>query len=131
MGGDRDAEAIRAAGANLRRAGPGWRLARWDARRLPLAGHSVDRIVCNPPFGVQLGEPWSTGPLYRELANECDRVLTPGGRAVILVGDATLWHPAATAVGWRSTRRVRVRLLGQRAEVSVWRKPAAEDSMTE
>jgi 23S rRNA G2445 N2-methylase RlmL len=131
MGGDRDAEALRAAGANLRRAGPGWRLARWDARRLPLADHSVDRIVCNPPFGVQLGEPWSIGPLYRELASECDRVLTPGGRAVLLVGDATLWHPAATAVGWRSSRRVRVRLLGQRAEVSVWRKPTAEDSMTE
>jgi tRNA (guanine6-N2)-methyltransferase len=131
LGGDRDADAMRAAGANLRRAGPGWRLVRWDARRLPLASASIDRIVCNPPFGVQLGEPWAIAPLYRDLAGECDRVLTPGGRMVVLVGDATLWHPAAAAVGWRATRRLRIRILGQRAELSVWRKAAAEDSMTQ
>jgi 23S rRNA G2445 N2-methylase RlmL len=130
LGGDRDADAVRAAGANLRRAGPGWRLARWDARRLPLADRSVDRIVCNPPFGVQLGEPWAIGLLYRDLARECDRVLTPGGRMVALVGDARLWQPAAAAVGWRATRRVRIRVLGQPAVISVWRKASAEDSMT-
>jgi tRNA (guanine6-N2)-methyltransferase len=131
LGGDRDADAIRAAAANLRRAGPGWKLVRWDARRLPLADRSVDRIVCNPPFGVQLGDPDSIGPLYRALAAECDRVLKPEGRAVVLVADAAMWQPAATGVGWRARRRLRIRVLGQPAEMSVWRKPAEEDSMTE
>lgn len=129
LGGEWDADAIRAAAANLRRAGPGWRLARWDARRLPLADQSVDRLVCNPPFGVQLGEPGSIGPLYRQLAHEGDRVLRAGGRAVVLVGDPTLWHPAAKSVGWRLARRVRLRVLGQSAEMSVWRKPSADDTM--
>ena len=80
------AVAVQAAAANLRTAGPGWRLARWDARRLPLADRSVDRVITNPPFGVQLGEPEEIGPLYRAVVAEADRVLRPGGRAVFLVG---------------------------------------------
>jgi tRNA G10 N-methylase Trm11 len=131
LGGDADADAVRASAVNLRRAGPGWRLTRWDARRLPLAAESIDRVVCNPPFGVQMGEPSAVRPLYRALAVELNRVLRAGGRAVVLVGDAALWHPAAAAVGWRSARRLRVRILGQPAEMSVWRKPAAQDTMSD
>jgi 23S rRNA G2445 N2-methylase RlmL len=130
LGGDLDPAAVRAAAANLRPVGPGWRLARWDARRLPLAGTSVDRIVCNPPFGVQLGEPGEIGPLYRALVAEGDRVLRPGGRAVLLVGRGALLQPAAAAAGWRPQRRLRLRVLGQPAELSVWRKPEAGDTMT-
>jgi 23S rRNA G2445 N2-methylase RlmL len=130
LGGDIEPAAVRAAAANLRAVGPGWRLARWDARRLPLPAASVDRVVCNPPFGVQLGEPGRIGPLYRALVAECDRVLRPGGRAVLLVGEAALLHPPAAAAGWRAVRRVRLRVLGQPAEASVWRKPEPADTMT-
>src|SRR5262245_43428539 len=70
LGGDLDPPAVRAAAANLRHVGPGWRLARWDACRLPLPTASVDRVVCNPPFGVQLGDPDRIGPLYRALVAE-------------------------------------------------------------
>ena len=110
-------------------AGPGWRLARWDARRLPLANASADRVVTNPPFGVQLGEPEDIGPLYRAVVAEADRVLRPGGRAVFLVGTGALLQPVAAGAGWRLQRRVRLRVLGQPAELSVWRKPATADSM--
>src|SRR5437763_139711 len=130
LGGDWDVEAVRAAAANLRRAGPGWRLARWDARRLPLANASADRVVTNPPFGVQLGDPGEIGPLYRAVVAEADRVLRPGGRAVFLVGTGALLQPAAGAVGWRPQRRVRLRVRGQLAGLSVWRKPAAADNIT-
>lgn len=129
IGGDRELEAVRAAAINLRKAGPGWRLANWDAGRLPLASGSISRIVCNPPFGVQLGDPETVGPLYRRFAVEANRVLVSGGRAVVLVGDAALWHPAAASVGWSAGRRLRIRILGQPAELSVWRKPAARDTM--
>jgi tRNA (guanine6-N2)-methyltransferase len=130
IGGDMDRAAVQAAAGNLRAAGPGWRLARWDARRLPLADASADRIVTNPPFGVQLGDPADIVPLYRAVVAEADRVLRPGGRAVFLVGTGALLQPAATNVGWRAQRRVRLRVLGQPAELSVWRKPAAVDSIT-
>jgi 23S rRNA G2445 N2-methylase RlmL len=127
-GGDIDPAAVRAAADNLRRLGPA-RLARWDARRLPLPGASVDRVVTNPPFGKQLGEPAEIGPLYRDLAREWDRVLRPGGRAVVLVAEAGLLRQAVRAVGWRPTRQLRVRVLGQPAELSVWRKPERADTI--
>ena len=56
-------------------------------------------------------------------------MLRPGGRAVLLVGEAALLQPAAAAVGWRALRRLRLRVLGQPAELSVWRKRPAADSI--
>src|SRR5438105_1408482 len=85
-GGDLDAGALRATGPNLRRLGRVL-LTRWDARHLPLPDQSVDRILCNPPFGKQLGRPEDIGPLYRRFLSECERVLRPRGRAVLLASD--------------------------------------------
>src|SRR5437868_6264730 len=73
LGGDLEPSAVRAAAANLRAVGPGWRLARWDARRLPLPAARIDRVVCNPPFGVQLGE--TAMPVYP--CPECGAQLRP------------------------------------------------------
>jgi hypothetical protein len=80
---------------------------------------------------VQLGDPEEIGPLYRAVVAEADRVLRPGGRAVFLVGTGALLQPPAAAARWRPQRRLRLRVLGQPAELSVWRKPEAADSMTE
>ena len=124
LGGDLDPAAVRAAAANLRRLGPA-RLARWDAGRLPLPPGSVDRIVSNPPFGKQLGEPETIAPLYRRALREYDRVLRPNGRAVLLAGDAAKVRTAANAVGWQALRQLTVRILGQAATVTVWRKGGA------
>jgi 23S rRNA G2445 N2-methylase RlmL len=122
-GGDIEQGAVRAASANLRKLGRAL-LARWDATRLPLAGDAADRILCNPPFGKKLGEPEDIGPLYRRLLPEFARVLKPGGRAVLLAGDQDALTAAARTAGLRSERLLPVRLLGQRAVVSVWRKDA-------
>jgi 23S rRNA G2445 N2-methylase RlmL len=122
LGGDRDRGAIRAAAANLRRGGVGL-LARWDATRLPLADGCIDRIVCNPPFGKQLGTPAEIGPLYRATVAECQRVLRPGGVAVLLAAEAAALKEAARLAGWKPLRQVPVQVLGQRALISVWRKP--------
>lgn len=121
FGGDVDPTALRAAGANLRRIGRAM-LTRWDARQLPLPEGSIDRIVSNPPFGVQLGEPEEIAPLYRQVVTECDRVLKRHGIAVLLVSDWEALKDAASAAGWRSLRRLRVRVLGQMAVATVWRK---------
>jgi tRNA (guanine6-N2)-methyltransferase len=120
-GGDQDAAPLRAAAANLRRLDK-VHLARWDATRLPLADRSVDRIVSNPPFGKQLSRPEEVGPLYRQMMLEYERVLRPGGRAVLLAADAAALNDAARAVGWQRQRQLRVRVLGLPATVSVWRK---------
>jgi tRNA G10 N-methylase Trm11 len=125
-GGDLELNALRAAAANLRKLGKA-KLARWDARRLPLADLSVDRILSNPPFGKQLGRPEDIGPLYRRMIPAYDRVLRPGGIAVLLVSDPEPLQDAARAAGWKRLRRLRVRVLGQPAAVTVWQKPASRE----
>jgi 23S rRNA G2445 N2-methylase RlmL len=123
VGGDLDRQAVSAAATNLSRLGrPG--LAQWDARRLPLAPGSVDRVLCNPPFGKQLSSPEEVGPLYREMVRELDRALRPGGLAVLIVSDGPALRRAARPVGWVSERRFGVRILGQPSFLSVWRKPS-------
>lgn len=122
LGGDIEHGAVHAAQANLRRLGANY-LARWDARRLPLANESVDRILSNPPFGKQLGDPNTLGRLYRQMLLEYDRVLAPGGKAVFLVSEGQiLFDAAAPLAHWRRVRLVRVQVLGQSALISVWRK---------
>ena len=121
LGGDLEKAALRAAGPNLRRLGP-VSLTRWDARSLALADESVDRLVCNPPFGKQLSSPEEIRPLYRGLMREWNRVLKPRGQAVLLVSDAGALREATAPVDWKFARQLRVRVLGQPAFMSVWRK---------
>lgn len=129
-GGDLDFSAVRAAAVNLRRVGPAL-LSRWDATRLPLASAEVDRIVSNPPFGKQLSSPEAVVPLYNAMLREYDRVLRPGGLAVLLVSAAAVLRSAARTVAWKEQRKVLLRVLGQPATVTVWRKPGSWDSMNE
>jgi 23S rRNA G2445 N2-methylase RlmL len=121
-GGDQEANAVRAAESNLRRLGPA-RLERWEAGRLPLDDASADRIVSNPPFGKQLSRPEDVGPLYRRVLPEYDRVLKPGGLAVLLVSEDAPLRDAARGAGWKLVRQLDVRVLGQPAVIIVWRKP--------
>jgi 23S rRNA G2445 N2-methylase RlmL len=122
LGGDRDRHTVRAALTNLRRLGP-MGLACWDAVQLPLTDNCVDRVLCNPPFGVQLLDPETIRPLYRGLVREADRVLVPGGRAVVVVADVRPLRDAASKAKWKPLRQVPVRVLGQRATILVFRKP--------
>jgi 23S rRNA G2445 N2-methylase RlmL len=119
IGGDIEVSALRAAGPNLRPLGQA-SLFRWDATRLPLASQSVDRIVCNPPFGKQLVSPEMIPGLYRRLVQEWQRVLRPRGQAVLLVSDFAALGKAAAEVRWRMGETVRLQVLGQRAAISVW-----------
>jgi tRNA (guanine6-N2)-methyltransferase len=124
LGGDIDPNAIFCSDQNLGRRG-GVKLERWDSTELPLGAESVDRIVCNPPFGKQLSTPEQIVPLYNEAVPEWDRVLRPGGRAVLLASEQDVLREAIANVGWVAQRQLRVRVLGQQATVSVWQKPDA------
>jgi len=122
LGGDLERNAVRAAQANLRRLKPGL-IAHWDARQLPLPDASVDRIISNPPFGKQIGDPGTIGPLYRAMVSEYQRVLKPGASAVLLTSETRLLKEVAQEVGWKMERQVSVIVLGQKAGITVWRKP--------
>ena len=122
LGGDIDANAMFVTGQNLRHVGPA-HLARWDARRLPLPSDSIDRVVSNPPFGKQLESIDQIPPLYAACAREWDRVTRPGGRAVFLVMEQDALETPLQALGWKPTRKLKVRVLGQAAILSAWQKP--------
>jgi 23S rRNA G2445 N2-methylase RlmL len=124
LGGDIDKTAVHNATSNLSRLGEieaRW----WDARELPLGDAAVDHVITNPPFGKQLSTPEEVRPLYRDAAREWDRVLKPGGQAVLLAADMDALAEAVAPFGWKQKRRLRVLVLGQMATISVWRKPAA------
>ena len=121
IGGDLDPGHVRATDTNLRRLGP-VQVSTWDARHMPLETGAVDRILSNPPFGKQLSTPDEIVPLYRDMIKEYDRVLRKGGKAVLLVADASALKDAVKRVSWRQQRQVAVRVLGQRAQIVVFRK---------
>lgn len=122
LGGDIDPNAVFVTSQNLEHVGHA-DIARWDATALPLERGSVDRIVTNPPFGKQLASLEDIEPLYTAAAAEWDRILKPGGRAVVLVMEHDILKRVLQARRWNAARQMRVRLLGQPCVLSVWNKP--------
>jgi 23S rRNA G2445 N2-methylase RlmL len=88
----------------------------------------VDRLLCNPPFGKQLASVEEILPLYTALAREWNRVLKPGGRAVLLVMEHQALSTALSPFRWTTTRRLALRILGQPCTLSVWHKPLDESA---
>jgi tRNA (guanine6-N2)-methyltransferase len=128
FGGDLDANAMFVTGENLRSVGPAI-ISRWDSRRLPLPAECVDRIISNPPFGKQLSNIDEVPPLYAACVAEWDRVIRPGGRGVFLVMEQDALEGPLQAYGWKSMRKLKVRVLGQSAILSVWQKPAPASTL--
>jgi tRNA (guanine6-N2)-methyltransferase len=124
LGGDWDRQALHASRANFLALGEDIPLICWDARRLPLPAGCVACLASNPPFGVQLGQPETLAALYRQMTQEYQRVLQPGGRIALLAADAGALRQAVRPLPWRLLRQVRLRLLGQRATLFLWRKEA-------
>jgi len=113
--GDRDAFAVSATAMNFGRFHEPRRICRWDARRLPLADACIDSIVTNPPFGVK-SRARDLPLLYRDAFREMARVLSPGGRALVLVGDASLARECLSrAGGLREVRHLPLTLQGRDA----------------
>ena len=116
LGGDIRSAAVAAARTNI---GPRYKpiaVRQWDARDLPLGDGSVDRVVCNLPFGKKIGEPQALRSLYEGFAGEVVRVLRAGGVAVCLTSERTLLAEAFGA--WPALYMERVypvEVLGQRA----------------
>jgi 23S rRNA G2445 N2-methylase RlmL len=109
LAGDTDTDAIRATRANAARAGITVAVAAMDARALPVARGTVDRIVTNPPWGRQVRITDALAAFYRQSLTEMRRVLAPGGRIVLLTGVPHL----ASAADLRCIARREISLHGQ------------------
>lgn len=116
LGGDTDWEALDCARLNLRGLG-GATLAHWDARRLPVADHSIDRVLCNLPFGITYGVGEDLLGLYIRAFQEIRRTLKRTGIAVILTSEVSTAREAASVARLKSSGTTRVRILGQPATI--------------
>jgi 23S rRNA G2445 N2-methylase RlmL len=83
-GADIMAGQVVAARTNLGKQRKQVRLWRGDGEHLPVAAASLSKIVCNLPFGHQIGTPAQIKRLYPAFLAEVGRVLRPGGKAVLL-----------------------------------------------
>ncbi len=62
----------------------GLSVAQWDARKLPLATGTVDRIVSNLPWDIQIPIKADAEEFYASVSRELERVLHPTGKIVLL-----------------------------------------------
>lgn len=90
VGFDLDPAALAAARDNAGRRAAPLLLARADAAALPVADHTVDRIVSNLPFGKRVGSHRGNTTLYPAFLRGAERVLAPDGRIVLLTEDKAL-----------------------------------------
>ncbi len=115
-GGDNDADVLAAAQANAAAAGIASALQHWDAQALPLLDSSMDRIVCNLPWGREVKVDGALKSLYRRIGWEMRRVLAPGGRVTLLTSAPQL----VDLPGLGLDRTIEISLFGQAPKMLVF-----------
>ncbi len=122
IGGDISTDALDATMVNFGRQHQPRQFFHWDARTLPLRANTVDKIVCNLPFGETIGNVSQLTNLYRHCLREYERVLRPRGRMVLLTSQHMLLEDELKQRrSLRVTQRLTVDVRGMRAQMSVVR----------
>ncbi len=125
LGGDIDAQALAVTHTNVGSKYKPITVQKWDARHLQAAieDKTVTKVVCNLPFGKQIGILATNEQLYTQFLDEAARVLRPGGKMVLLSSDFTLLR---CLLGLRSAfkilEEISLTLLGMQAKIFVIRR---------
>ncbi len=90
IAGDVAENIVRAARDNVEASRKSVDLAVWDVSALSFKNNSVDKIVCNLPFGRQIGSRARNQKLYSSFFREMVRISRPGGRAILLTSERAL-----------------------------------------
>ena len=122
IGGDVSTEALDATVTNFGRKHQPRQFFHWDARTLPLRSNTVDKIVCNLPFGETIGNVPQLTNLYRHCLREYARVLKPKGKMVLLTSQDTLFNSELKQRrSLKITQRLTVDVRGMQARIYVIR----------
>lgn len=118
IGGDVAESMIRSTRNNVEASRRVIDLALWDASAMPLRSRSVDKLVCNLPFGKKIGSHSENQKLYAAFFKEMARVVKPGGRAVLLTSERELISDLMRRYPSVNMKRyLRIDLLGVRAYI--------------
>jgi tRNA (guanine6-N2)-methyltransferase len=116
LGGDVEETVVKAARDNADASRKSIDLALWDVSAVPLQDDSVDKVVCNLPFGKQSGSRSGNRALYSHFFRETARILKPGGMAVLLTTETELMRELTRQYRAMHLRRyLKIDLLGLRA----------------
>ena len=122
IGGDISTEALDATVTNFGRKHQPRHFFHWDARTLPLQPKTVDKIVCNLPFGETIGNISQLTNLYRQCLKEYERVLKPRGRMVLLTSQREMLdRELKQRRSIKATQQLTVDVRGMRASIYVIR----------
>ena len=122
IGGDVSTEALAATVANFGRKHQPRQFFHWDAQNLPLQPKTVDKIVCNLPFGETVGNASQLATLYQKCLREYQTVLKPSGKMVLLTSQRTLLDSLLKQQrALKIAQRVTVNVRGKRAWIYVIR----------
>jgi tRNA (guanine6-N2)-methyltransferase len=99
LGSDAHPRALEEARTNLEAAQVNAMLMQTDARRMSLRSESVDKLLCNLPWGRRVLSGGSLRYLYEGFVSEMTRVLRPGAKAVVLTTRRGLMVKLVTRTG--------------------------------
>ena len=120
IGGDIEEAVIRSARNNVNASRRSMDLMLWDVSNIPLQDHTVDKIVCNLPFGKQVGSRSENQSLYYAFFREMTRVLKHRGKAVLLTTESELMRELISRYPSVNLKRsLRIDLMGLRAYIYV------------
>lgn len=115
---DFEESVVRSARGNINESHRVIDMAVWDVSAMPLRSHSVDKLVCNLPFGKKIGSKSANQILYSRFFSEMVRVLKPGGRAVLLTSENELMDELISLYPTLKLKRLlKIHLLGLRAYI--------------
>lgn len=88
LGGDIHIEAVNVAQKNIEAFNPNLniKVREWNAHTLPFDNNSIDKIICNVPFGKQI-EVGSIGDFYLKVIAEFSRVIKNSGKIILLTSN--------------------------------------------
>jgi tRNA (guanine6-N2)-methyltransferase len=125
IGCDISAAALEDASANVAASGHSAdvELYQWDARALPLPGHSVDALCSMLPFGHKVGSHDENLTLYPQILQEAARVAKPGRTFVLLTHEIRLMASLLEQPGaWTEEKILRVCVGGLYPRIYVLRR---------
>lgn len=90
LGGDLHAEKLALAQQNFAALGVPAQLVQWDLRCLPLRDQTLDKVICNPPWGNLIADRRFNRKTYPQFLSHLRRCLRLGGLMVLLTSERRL-----------------------------------------